>query len=117
MVLKTILLTFVFSLCYLLIGCDEMVLEYESVGNFQIDEMIENGTHYIIVTGLSLHSSLNVKKVETLKNNSDIVVLVYLTLVRSKESPSGSFYYKFKIDDSVKQILFGKNKKLVWKNM
>ncbi len=103
------------SFIFFMIGCTDMVLEFEQVGKFQILEMQEKEKKYIEVSGLCLQSSINIDKVISFKDDNSIYIEVFLTLKR-KEGSSGNFKEKIEINQNIKNVYFGKNKKLIWNN-
>ncbi|MDT3739866.1 MAG: hypothetical protein RO257_10255 [Candidatus Kapabacteria bacterium] len=110
--LSSILLVF---FIFLILGCTDMILEYESVADLQIIVMKENGKNYIEISGLCMHSSMNIDKVQHKEDGNSLYVQVYLTL-RRRVGSSGNLKEKIEISENVKNVYFGKNKKLIWDN-
>lgn len=96
-------------------GCTDMILEYEYVADLQIIVLKESGKNYIEISGLCMHSSMNIDKVQNKEDGNSLYVQVYLTL-RRRAGASGNLKEKIEISDNVKNVYFGKNKKLIWNN-
>lgn len=96
-------------------GCTDMILEYEYVADLQIIVLKESGKNYIEISGLCMHSSMNIDKVQNKEDGNSLYVQVNLTL-RRRAGASGNLKEKIEISDNVKNVYFGKNKKLIWNN-
>jgi len=103
----TILLLFCFC------GCDEdkMILELKDVQNFQVVE--KRDASELEISGLAFHSALAVKKMIMESHGQDLVVELHL--VRARKGLSGSFNYTVTAPAEVKRVLFGKERKEIWK--
>ena len=96
-------------------GCTDMILEYEYVADLQIIVLKESGKNYIEISGLCMHSSMNIDKVQNKEDGNSLYVQVNLTL-RRRAGASGNLKEKIEISDNVKNVYFGKNKKLILNN-
>ena len=92
-----------------------MVLEYKDVSAFDTQEIstVKNNRQYILISGESNSSSLNIGEIKETLENKDIIVRVYTTLSRT-DNKDGSFMHAVKIDDNIDRILFGDEQKVIW---
>ena len=92
-----------------------MILEYKDVSAFDTQEIstVKNNRQYILISGESNSSSLNIGEIKETLENKDMIVRVYTTLSRT-DNKDGSFMYAVKIDDNIDRILFGDEKKVIW---
>lgn len=99
------------ALCFC--GCDEdkMILELKDVQNFQAVE--KQATSELQISGLAFHSAFGVKKITIEKQDHDLVIKLYL--VRAGEKYSGSFNYTVAVPADTARVLFGKDRKEIWK--
>ena len=104
----------VFILLNIFIGCTKMILEYENVGFFKLNEIVAEDGKNIEISGTSMHSSLIVDNIVAKRENNDYVILIYLSTANGTGKRDGNFDYKIKIDDNIKRILFGAKKKVIW---
>ena len=100
-------------LTFLLVQEDYQAKSYERFGHFNVEETLEsdNGVSYLLISGRSNDSALRIKKVEEERDGEDVIVKVYTTLFSDK---GGFFSHKVMIDKTVKRVLFGDEKKLIW---
>jgi len=101
----------------LFIKSGNMVLEYKDVSDFDTKEIstIKNNRKYLLISGESNHSSLNIGEIKESLENRDMVIRVYTTLSNTNNR-DGSFMYAVKIDNNIDRILFGNEKKVIWEN-
>ena len=88
-----------------------MILELKDVQNFQAIEKRE--TSELQISGLAFHSALAVDKMTTERQGQDLIVELHL--VRSRKGLSGSFNYTVAVPADVARVLFGKDRKEIWK--
>ena len=94
-------------------GCEEdkMVLELKDVQNFQAVE--KRDASELQISGLAFHSALAVKKITEERQGQDLIVELHL--VRARKGLSGSFNYTVGLPARVNRVLFGKDRKEIWK--
>lgn len=92
-----------------------IVLEYKDVGYFDTREIstVKNNRQYLLISGESNSSSLNIGEIKETLENKDMVVRVYTTLSRANNK-DGSFMHAVKIDNNIDRILFGNEKRVIW---
>jgi hypothetical protein len=105
----SILILLMMSCAY---GCI-MLLEYKDVNFIKVRETQSEPVISLEISGLAMHSSLEVEKIKTKAEDKSLVVLVYLTLARN--GLRGDFTYNFDIPDRVDSVVFGPDKHLIWK--
>lgn len=101
-----IIITIIFSL----IGCTNMILEYESVAGLKAIEIKEESKTFFEISGLCISSSMNIEKTIYYQKDDSLIVEIFLTIKR-KVGSSGNFKEKILIDKPIKKILFGKKRK------
>lgn len=90
-----------------------MVLELKDVQNFKVaEEKIPDGLT-LELSGLAFHSSMAVGKVTTNRVGNDLQVIVLLTPAR--KGLRGDFRYRLAVGDDVERVLFGNERKEVWR--
>lgn len=107
------LVAYISWLLFMIFREDQIPKSYERFGNFNVEEMLggDEGMDYVLVSGRSNDSALRIKKVEEERDGEDVVIKVYTTLFSDK---GGFFSYKVMINNSVKRVLFGDEKKVIW---
>src|SRR5438477_6988373 len=108
---KLITAVFLLAGCYCVRDKDRMVLELKDTQNFQVSVIRERNE--LQISGLVFHSALAVEKITTERQGQDIVVEVQL--VRARKGLSGSFNYTFAVPADVSRVLFGKERKEIWR--
>ena len=97
-----------------LIGCNQEVLKYKNTADLKVDSISKNGKTYFVVSGLCMNSSFNVDYVISKITGDSLIVEVLLTLKRKKRS-SGNFSKIILVNNHINMILFGKERKVIWK--
>ena len=97
----------------LFVKFNSTVLEYGDVGHFETQIITKNNRDYLILSGESNSSSLNVKEVKEEFDKGNVTIRVYMTLSGGARM-GGAFFYPVKIISSTNQILFGNKKKVIW---
>jgi hypothetical protein len=93
-------------------SCDkEMTLELKDVQDFKLVE--KRDTSQIEISGLAFHSALGVKKMTTERQGQDLIVKLHLVLAGEKYSPR--FDYTVAVPSGVDRVLFGTDRKEIWK--
>ena len=80
MAIIVILYALLATVTILFVKLNSTVLEYGDVSRFETQIITKNNRDYLIVSGESNSSSLNVKEVREKVNGGDVVVRVYMTL-------------------------------------
>lgn len=91
---------------------DEVLLDYEGIIKLKVVERIKYPFTSISVSGISIHSSLKVSRVEIKTEKKSIHFLVYLS--PTKEGSAGNFSEHLNIPKNVDIVYFGKSKKIIW---
>ena len=102
------------SMAFELWGCAlNMILEYKNVSNFVVSEhKVENNT-VLTISGLCMHSSYVVKKIDIKKSEDKCSILIKISLFK-KTNETGKFEYSFEIPDDVKKVVFGNEETVIW---
>ena len=82
--------------------------------NLNTEEIYKNKKKYILVSG-EVFTSFPVEVKIKESRIGDMVVLTLITCISKK--PETSFVYAVKLDDTVKQIVLGKDKKNIWEKI
>jgi hypothetical protein len=91
-----------------------MVLELKYVAGFKVEEIQNDQTSYLKISGLAMHSALYIDRVEQKQKGDDLVVLLYLSLSPRGQLSSGSFDITIELKPTINRVLFGEDKKMVW---
>jgi hypothetical protein len=86
------------------------ILELDFVARF--NAVANDSATVLTISGVSGHSSYAVKRIDTHKEGSDLIVEVRLVLAR--EGLSGKFTHDVKLDPDVQRVLFGEHREVIW---
>ena len=101
----------------ILSGCKNIInisVEKEQIIGFNIIEVYGNEFNYIQISGLIGASSYNYKKIEIIKENQIIKILLYGELVVLNKNGSGNFEINIPLDKDINKVYFGNNNDLIW---
>jgi hypothetical protein len=109
--------TIISALILLTAGCfcvrdkDKMLLELKDIQNFQVIERGERNE--LQISGLAFHSAFAVEEITTERQGHDMVIEVHL--VRARDGLTGSFNHTVPVPADVNRVLFGKDRKEIWR--
>jgi hypothetical protein len=93
-------------------GCGgNKILELKDVQNFHVVESPDKSA--LEVSGLAFHSALAVEGMTTERRGDDLTV--ELRLVLARKGLSGSFSYAVGVPVGVNRVLFGRDRKEIWR--
>ena len=98
-------------LCFVGCAANKMILELKDVQNFQIVEKPKTGE--LQISGLAFHSALGVKKMVVTKQGQDLIIKFHLVLAGDKYSPC--FNYSVAVPEDTARVVFGNDRKEIWK--
>jgi len=88
------------------------VLDLDLVGNLKVEELPGATPTRLRISGFVFKSWKSVTKITTEKTSSAIVVFVHVFLTRP--GTTGQIDYELPIPDSVTEVRFGNNAKVIW---
>jgi hypothetical protein len=115
--MKSKRMTLLATLMTTLLGCSTpTVLEKHSVGTLQVRQTPRPSAMEIHLRGEYLHSALLPYKIRTLQEGDTLQILVYLGLVGMVEHlyANSNTLAIFTVPDDINQIVFGKDKWVIW---
>src|SRR5947207_3424183 len=90
---------------------DTMILELKDVQNFQCTE--KQQATALQISGLAFHSALAIEKMTSKRRDQDLIIELHL--VRARRDLSGSFDFNIPVPTGVTRVLFGKERREIWK--
>lgn len=88
-----------------------MVLEFKDVQKFKAVEKQDKSQ--LQISGLAFHSALAVERISVETQGQDLIVELHL--VRARVGLSGSFDYTVDVPVDTVRVLFGKERKEIWR--
>lgn len=108
---------FILLIVFLLAACSawgsNMLLNYKDVQFFNIRELRAVPRVSLELSGLAMHSSLAVERIDT--KIEDGCMTVFVHLVPAREGLRGDFSYNIDVPETINSVCFGSAKSLIWK--
>jgi len=92
-------------------SCATRVLEMQEIPILQVRQVLHPDSIEVNLMGVTIHSSLLIDKIEALRIDDSLHVLVYAGLFGNN---SGNINYTLTVPDDVNTIVFGENKRIIW---
>lgn len=102
------------AICYSASGIAQTILEAKDVIGLTIEKSSGKTGEILNISGLSAHSALVVKNMESkIIDNHILSVKIALTMARS--GTSGSFNYTVNLPKEINSVEFGNERQVVWR--
>ena len=93
---------------------ENMILEKKDIQFFKV-EQIERSPLELNITGLVMHSSYVVEKIDTSQSDDTLMLKIYLKLASfASAKSSGSFTYHLIVPETVRKVVMGKEQAVIW---
>jgi len=92
----------------------DVVAELEFVYPFKVEELPGEGPIRLRISGAVSSNLLRARKITTKIHGSAIVVLLYAVPGSLRPGTTGQIDYELPIPDSVTEVRFGNNAKVIW---
>lgn len=102
------------AICYSASGIAQTILEAKDVIGLKIEKADDKTGEILNISGLSSHSALAVKNMESkIIDNHILSVKIALTMARS--GTSGSFNYTVNLPKEINFVEFGNERQVIWR--
>lgn len=102
------------AICYSASGIAQTILEAKDVIGLKIEKSDDKKGEILNISGLSSHSALAVKNMESkIIDNHILSVKIALTMARS--GTSGRFDYTVNLPKEINSVEFGNERQVIWR--